>query len=162
MGDDVYCTDASSLLKLKQDFRRSVFPTLWGKVEKLIQDGRLIAANEVLEEIKKDDVIGPWAKKHKKMFRGLEQKQVELATEVAARFPELAKAGKFGPAADPFVVALARAEGQASSGSLLSPPSQCVVVTEERGPNKIPGACKYYGVKCLTLIELFEQEGWQF
>jgi hypothetical protein len=162
MTDEVYCADASSLINLKQDFRRSVFPTLWEKVEKLIQDGRLIAANEVLEEIKNDDVLGPWAKKNKKLFRKLDQKQVELATEVAVQFPELAKAGKFGPAADPFVVALARAEGQASAGSLLPTASQCVVVTEERGPNRIPGACKHYGVKCLTLIDLFEQEGWQF
>jgi hypothetical protein len=162
MGDDVYCADASSLIKLKQDFRGSVFPTLWERVEKLIQDGKLIAANEVLEEIKKDDVLGPWAKKNKKMFRKLDQKQVELATEVATQFSELAKPGRFGPAADPFVVALARAECQASSGSLLATASQCVVVTEERGPNKIPGACKHYGVKCLTLIDLFEHEGWKF
>lgn len=162
MADDLYCADASSLLKLKQDFRRSVFPTLWERVEKLIRDGRLIAANEVLEEIKKDDVIGPWAKKHKKMFRKLDQKQIELAREVATRFQELAKPGRFGPAADPFVVALARAEGQASSSSLLPTTSQCVVVAEERGPNKIPGACKHYSVECLTLLDVFEREGWKF
>jgi hypothetical protein len=162
MGDDVYCADASSLIKLKQEFRRSVFPTLWERVEKLVQDGRLIAANEVLEEIKKDDVLGPWAKKNKKLFRKLDQKQVELAREVATRFPELAKPGRFGPAADPFVVALARAEGQDLSASLLPSASPCMVVTEERGPNKIPGACKHYGVICLTLIDLFEREGWKF
>ncbi|HEX2711708.1 MAG TPA: DUF4411 family protein [Candidatus Acidoferrales bacterium] len=162
MADDVYCADASSLIKLKQDFRRSVFPTLWEKVEELIRADRLIAANEVLEEIKKDDVLAPWAKKHKKMFRKLDQKQVELAREVATQFPELANPGRFGPAADPFVVALARAQGQDLSGLLLPSASPCVVVTEERGPNKIPGACKHYGLTCITLLDLFEREGWKF
>lgn len=162
MADDVYCIDASSLIKLKQDFRRNVFPTLWEKVEKLIQEGRLIAANEVYEEIKKDDVLGPWAIKNKKMFRQLDQKQVELATEVAGKFRELAKPGRFGPAADVFVVALALVQDPGLSGSLLSSPSSCVVVTEERGPNKIPGACMHYNIICLTLIDLFEREGWKF
>jgi|DewCreStandDraft_5_1066085.scaffolds.fasta_scaffold00555_50 hypothetical protein len=162
MADDVYCIDASSLIKLRQDFRRSVFPTLWDKVEKLIQGGRLVAANEVLEEIKKDDVLGPWAKKNKKMFRKLDQKQVELAAEVAGKFRELAKPGRFGPAADTFVVALGSAQDQALSGSLLSSPSRCLVVTEERGPNKIPGACKHYGVICVSLVDVFEREGWKF
>jgi len=162
MPDDVYCADASSLIKLKQDFRRSVFPSLWERVEKLTHGHRLIAANEVLEEIKNDDVLGPWARKNKTMFRKLDQNQAGLATEVAARFPELAKPGRFGPAADTFVVALARAENQVSAGSLLPVGPQCVVITEERGPRKIPGACQHYSVKCFTLIDLFEREGWQF
>src|SRR5713101_6163291 len=104
MADDIYCIDASSLIKLKQDFRRNVFTSLWDKLEKLIQEDRLIAANEVVEEIKKDDILGPWARKNKKVFRKLDQKQVELAAEVAGKFPELAKPGRFGPAADTFVV----------------------------------------------------------
>jgi hypothetical protein len=162
MADDVYCIDASSLIKLKQDFRRNVFPTLWDKVEKLIQQGRLIAANEVLEEIKRDDALGPWARKNKRMFKKLDQEQIELAGEVACKFPELAKPGRFGPAADPFVVALARVQVQSTSSSLLPPDSECVVVTEERGPNKIPSACKHYSVTCVSLVDLFERESWTF
>ncbi|HVS75245.1 MAG TPA: DUF4411 family protein [Candidatus Acidoferrales bacterium] len=162
MADDIYCIDASSLIKLKQDFRRNVFTSLWDKLEKLIQEGRLIAANEVLEEIKKDDILGPWARKNKKVFRKLDQKQVELAAEVAGKFPELAKPGRFGPAADTFVVALARVQDQELAGSLLSPQSRCVLVTEERGPNKIPGACKHYAVTCVNIVDLFEREGWKF
>ena len=38
-----YCIDASSLLKMKEDFPRKVFPALWDRMEKLIKDGRLFA-----------------------------------------------------------------------------------------------------------------------
>jgi hypothetical protein len=162
MADDVYCIDASSLIKLKQDFRRNVFSTVWDKVEKLIQEDRLVAPNEVLEEIKNDDVLGPWARKNKQMFKKLDQKLVERAGEVAGRFPELAMPGRFGPAADPFVVGLARVRDQDLSGSLLSSASRCMVVTEERGTNRIPGACKHYGLTCVSLVDLFEREGWKF
>ncbi len=146
MAADLYCIDASSLIKLKQDFRRNVFSTLWDKVEELVQAGGLIAPDEVFREMEKDDILGPWARKNKKMFKKLDQKQIDAAKEIASHFPNLAKPGRFGPAADPFVVALARLEDQELSNSLVSSTFRCVVVTEERGPDKVPGACKRYNL----------------
>jgi hypothetical protein len=37
-----YSIDASSLLKLKEDFPRKVFPALWDRMEQLIKDGRIL------------------------------------------------------------------------------------------------------------------------
>jgi hypothetical protein len=55
-----YCIDASSLLKLKEDFPRKVFPALWDRMEQLIKDGRLFAPEEVFKEIEFDDEISAW------------------------------------------------------------------------------------------------------
>jgi len=157
-----YCIDASSLIKLKQDFPPGVFPNVWEKVEELVGSGRLIAPDEVAREIENDDVLGPWAKRHKKMFRRLDQQQINLVKEIALRFPKLAKPGRFGPAADAFVVALARLENAAAT-DLFTSKAECVVVTEERGsPEKIPGACGYYKIACASLVGLFQREGWVF
>jgi len=59
MPGDTYCIDASSLIKLKQDFPRTVFPTVWGRIEGLVSDGHLFAPIEVFNEIEKDDILGP-------------------------------------------------------------------------------------------------------
>ncbi len=163
MPDDTYCIDASSLIKLKQDYPRKTFPTVWEKIEQLVNDGRLFAASEVFDEIKKDDVLGPWAKHRKRtMFRKLDVAQIAAAKTVVNRFPNLAKPGKFGPAADPFVVALAQVENQSFGSSLLSARRRCIVVTEEIGPHKIPGACTAFKVSCTNLVGLFDGEGWVF
>ncbi len=162
MAADLYCFDASSIIRLKQDFPRKVFPTVWEKVEELIRAGRLIAPDEVFREIKKDDVLGPWAKRNKKMFRRADQEQIDAAKDVTSRFPSLAKPGKFGPAADPFVVGLAHLESQKLSSLLLQSGAKCIVVTEERGPASIPGACTHFKLTCVSLVEVFERESWVF
>jgi hypothetical protein len=162
MAADIYCIDASSLIKLKQDFPRQVFSTLWEKVEELVASGRLIAPDEVFREIEKDDMLGPWAKQNKNMFRKLDQDQLDAAKDVTSRFRNIAKPGRFGPAADPFVVALAHLESRRLRSSLLESQSECVVVSEERGPGKIPGACAHYDLTCVALVDLFQREGWKF
>jgi len=96
------------------------------------------------------------------MFRKLDQAQLEAAKDVTSRFPSLAKPGRFGPAADPFVVALAQLESQKLSGLLFAAQSRCVVVSEERGPGKIPAACSHYNLTCVPLVDLFQREGWRF
>ena len=122
----------------------------------------MIAPDEVRREIERDDLLGPWAKKNKDMFRKLDQAQLDTAKDVTTHFPSLAKPGKFGPAADPFVVALAHLEDQRTRSSLLQQGSRCVVVTEERGADRIPGACNGYNLACVALVDLFDREGWKF
>jgi hypothetical protein len=54
MTGDLYCVDSSSLIRLKQDFPRSVFPAVWEKIEELVEQERIIAPDEVLREIKRE------------------------------------------------------------------------------------------------------------
>ena len=59
---------------------------------------------------------------------------------------------KGGKNADPFVIAKAAIDGRA------------VVTMEQLRPNavKIPNICQHFCVKCLSLEEFMEEEGWQF
>jgi hypothetical protein len=65
---------------------------------------------------------------------------------------ELQKILKGGNNADPFVIAKAACE------------NRTVVTMETLKPNgvKIPNICKHFGVKCLSLEEFMDEEGWQF
>ena len=162
MTADIYCSDASSLIDLNRHYKRSIFPGVWGKIEELAQEGRLIAPDEVRWEVERgDDELVPWVKKNRKMFRKLDQDQADVARDVIAHFPNLAKPGKFGPAADPFVVALAQVEDKRQSRSLLQQQFRCVVVTQE-GRHGIPAACNHYSLIWVSLLGLFDREGWEF
>ena len=61
---NIYIIDTSSLIEMKERYPKNNFPTLWNKVEKLIQDERLITHIEVKKEIEKgDDELKEWIKK---------------------------------------------------------------------------------------------------
>lgn len=159
-----YSIDASSLLKLKTDFPKASFPALWQRIEELIREGRLCAADEVRVEIEADDDISDWIVQHAAMFKKIDGKQWLLAQEIANKYPQMAKPGKLGPAADPFVVALARAHNSARGESLFKDEEwECVVVTEETpGVEKIPTVCKAFHIDCIGLVQLIKNEGWVF
>lgn len=163
MAETCYCIDASSILKLKQDFRRVVFGTVWQKTEELIKNRRLFSPAEVLHEIENDRDLAPWLKKRANMFWKLDSEQWAIAMRVTKQFPDLAKPGKLAPAADPFVIALAIHHNERRAPTLYDTTAECVVVTEERGgPQQIPAACAHFQVKCVDLVGMFELERWEF
>jgi len=163
MAETCYCIDASSILKLKQDFRRVVFATVWHKTEELIKNQRLFSPVEVLREIENDRDLAPWLKKQAHMFRRLDSEQWGIAMRVTKQFPDLAKPGKLAPAADPFVIALAIHHNEPPAHTLYEAAEECIVITEERGgPQQIPAACAHFQVKCVDLVGMFELEEWEF
>jgi len=132
-------------------------------MEQLIKDGRLFAPEEVFKEIEFDDEISAWVVQQKIMFKKIDGHLWTLASEVANRYPAIAKSGKFGPAADPFVIALARAENDQESKGLFDEECECAVVTEEGGGiEKIPAVCAARHVLCINLVQLLKDEGWVF
>lgn len=147
-----YCVDTCALIDLSRWHPRDVFPSLWSDLEKLISTRCLIAPDEVLRELRpKDDALCNWAKSNKRMFVSLTKGQVEIAREIVHSFPKLIDQDKTIADADPFVIALARTDG-------------CSVVTSEQPGNgpKIPDVCDHYKIECLSLVELFRQENWEY
>jgi len=73
--------------------------------------------------------------------------------EILSKFPKLIDTNKTTADADPFIIALALSRN-------------CTVVTNERGGTsdnpKIPYVCEYYGVKCLSLIDFFREQKWEY
>lgn len=164
---NVYCIDTSSLIELKIKYPREVFPTLWEKMEELIQSGRIIAPIEVKKEIEKgDDELKKWVrgKKRNRMFIKPDENQVMKVKEILKDFPFLAKPDKPDePNADPWLFAVVLVKIEEEKERLIQYNSY-IIVTEEsqRKPKKIPAVCKEIGIVSINLIGLFKEEGWKF
>lgn len=164
-----YCIDTSALIDLNKWYPIEVFPTLWGNLDDLVQQGRLTAPREVLKEIeRKDDDLLRWVKDHRNMFTEPSPEQLETVKDILRLFPNLIDHTKSIPDADPFVIALALVKNKEEQSSFFA--GKCLVVTQEkpsRGDRpKIPDVCQHYGVECITgptaLTDLFKKEDWKF
>lgn len=155
-----YCVDASAIIHAWRDlYRPASFPTLWQRVDELIDAGRLVAPQDVREELRGPEDLVEWADARQRMFRELDRELQQVLREVLTDLDSvmrerglrfLAKDLK----ADPVVVALARL-------------TDCAVVTQERprgaqGRPKIPDLCGRHRVRCMNLAELIEAEHWRF
>src|SRR5580704_14654482 len=112
MADDIYCIDTSSLMEMVRQYPKSRFPSLWQKMDSLVKAGRLIAPKEVLKEIKQgEDSLVEWATDKRRMFKPLDAEQAKAASKILALCPSLINPLNERPQADPFLIALAQAEG---------------------------------------------------
>ena len=74
-----YVIDSCSLIELNRKYPIDIFPTVWKKVEILIDNGFLVSPKEVLKEIEKgDDNLKEWAKKQTKLFKNLSARQIQI------------------------------------------------------------------------------------
>ena len=157
-GGAVYCFDTSSLLHAwRRAYPPKRFSRLWACFDDLIEEGRMVASIEVLNELKKkDDDVFEWAKDRKEsMFLEIDEKiQVQIG-QIMADYPRLVdtKTGKSG--GDPFVIAQAMIQNP-----------HYIIVTEEQGGSskspKIPYVCIQEGLRHINLLTLIEDEDWSF
>jgi len=121
----------------------------------VIAEGRMVAPDEVLAELKRKlDAPYRWAKKQGGLFVPLELPIQEAAAAILKQFPKLVDTRTDRMSADPFVIALAQVQG-------------CAVVTGERPTNSlqkpnIPDVCRALNIPCLSMMELFRSERWVF
>lgn len=159
---DIYCMDTSSLIEMKE-FPQDVFPNVWGSMDKLYKEGKLIIPVEVRKEIEQgDDELKRWVKDKKKIFIRPDKNQIKKTMEILEKYSFLAKAEKPGPNADPWLIALAIVKNGEEQEELF--PNKYIVVTEESKTriDRIPAVCGDYNIECINLIELFRREGWKF
>jgi hypothetical protein len=66
----IYSFDTSSILHAwRRAYPPEVFPAIWQRLDGLIQQGQLIASEEVLVELEqKDDEVHGWARQRRAMF----------------------------------------------------------------------------------------------
>lgn len=159
----VYIIDTSSLVTLHQWRPPRNNRVVWENLDRLINDGRLIAPHEVYEELTAgEDALSRWAKRRKKeggLFRKTTRQHAGIAKEIIHRFPDFVERDRPDTQADPFVVALARHESESQLGF-----QQNVVVTEEKftptGRPRIPHVCAAYGLRYLSIHQMYVSEGW--
>jgi len=136
-------------------YPQRLFPSLWERLDELVQQGRLISSEEVLREIeRKEDSLFGWAKEREQMFIPLND-DIQSATQlVLAEFPKLVDSRTGKSFADPFVIATAQVTGT-------------TVVTGERHEGtpkrpKIPNVCSALGIPWMGTVALIEAEEWTF
>lgn len=163
MVKNFYVIDTSSLIDLNKHNPLDVFPTLWKKIESLINSDMLISHKEVFNEIsQQDDQLFEWSKKNKKMFRDITSRQTQLVSEILKKYPSLIKIDRKYDA-DPWLIALARELKENPQQTLVE--VKRLIVTEEtlRGDKvKIPLVCQEFEIACINRIQMFREERWQF
>lgn len=146
-----YSIDTSALLDAAvRWYPQNVFPSVWGFLDGMVDDGGLVAVEELLRELqRRDDAIHEWVKARKARMLVTLEDDIQLAVmEVLSEFPKLVDQRPSKNLADPFVIALAKARG-------------LVVVSGELGGTrerpKIPVVCDHFGIRCLTLPQVFQE-----
>ncbi len=150
----VYSIDSSSLIHAwNRAYRPKNFPTFWAHLEDLIEEGRLKASIEVLEELKKkDDDVYAWAKERKDLlFVEIKETVQDAVVYLMATHEKLVDTAKGKSGGDPFVIALA----------LANDPQMIVVTEEDAGKVRIPDVCRAEGVDCVRLADFIEREDWK-
>lgn len=163
MTSNHYIIDSCSLMELNRHNPLDVFPSVWKKIEDLINKDLLVAPKEVLNEINEgDDKLANWAKKQNKLFKDPTNKQIDIVREILNKFPSLVKENRKYDA-DPWVIALAVELATSTQKTLIS--IKRIVVTEEkiRGNKvKIPFVCQKYEIESIDIIDMFRKESWTF
>ena len=164
--DTYYIIDSSSLIELNRKYPIDIFPSLWKNMEGLIKNGFLLSHEEVFKEIiEGDDELAGWAKRHRRLFKGYDEKQMETVREILLKYPSLAKADNEKASADPFLIAMAVGFLNDKQQTLDGSRKGKLIVTEEklRGNRvRIPFVCKDYGIDCIEVLEMCRREGWKF
>lgn len=150
-----YCIDTSSLLEAwGRSYRPQTFRAFWRRLEQMIAERRGVICEEVRTEIEDDsNKLIDWVKQQHDFVVQFDRQQELIVKQVMCQFPGVVNLKKNKGWADPFVIALAKVGGH-------------VVVTEEgrgaqNGP-KIPYICLSYGVHCMNLADMIDNERWTF
>lgn len=156
MPETVYSIDTSAILDGHvRWYHPDSFPSFWERVDELIAEERLLAAEEVMVELKKreDGPVYKWAKARDKMIVAPELPIQENVARILGSHPRLVSRVKERSLADPWVIGVAM-------------DCQGTVITGEgRGRQnhpKIPDVCRDYGIPCISIAQLVREEGWRF
>ncbi|HEY5895640.1 MAG TPA: DUF4411 family protein [Chthoniobacterales bacterium] len=140
-------------------FPTDVFTSLVDKMDRLMDEGRLLAPSLVEEEL---NAVGTaeltaWAKARPTIFVPLAEVLAE-GLSIQGRFPGLKDAKAEFEEADAYVIALARLR----DGIVVT---QETLASEKRNPKRthfIPDVCRELGLPCISLLGLMRREGWKF
>lgn len=154
----MYIFDTSPLSELFRSYYRGRFPTLWGKLEALIANGKVSSTREVKNELERYGRADEnWIRNNSAIFTTPTAHEANFVKRIYAvrhfqQNIELKKIHKGGFNADPFVVAKAAV-------------NKGIVVTLESIPKngvRVPNICKHFNIECCNLEDFMEAEGWVF
>ncbi|PKB63446.1 MAG: hypothetical protein BZY80_07175 [SAR202 cluster bacterium Io17-Chloro-G2] len=149
-----YSIDTSSIIHARRRaYPPDIFPSLWDRIEGLIQEHTLVATEEVLHELERqDDEIYRWASRQTEMFIPIDREIQPIVSGILLQHPNLIDVRRNRSGADPFVIALAIHRGS-------------TVVTQEVPTNHpsrphIPDVCAAVSIPCINILQLIREQGW--
>lgn len=149
-----YLLDSSALFDLKRDYPISIFPSLWSNFNNLCKQKIIVAPREVYREIKKgNDELVEWADELDDIFLEPSDGEIQILQDVMNCYPEkiISKYGT-GTWADPLLIAAAKHYNLPIIQHEVSDPFQY----------KIPSIALRFNVRCLKLVNLFDEQSWRF
>jgi len=164
---EIFCFDTSAFVRLHRFYPKAVIPDIWVELDRLFKAGKIISHEYVFDEIlpdpKKADDLGKWIEKKEKSFRPITQFQLDTVGDVLAKFPKLIDPNNEKNQADPWLIAMMREYKEQEDSGLFPDQTNYFLVTEEstQKDNRIPAACKKYGINHLTLFEFFGKMKWK-
>ena len=86
-----YSFDTSAILNAwRRHYHPKTFPSLWSKLDELIESRDIIASEEVMVELRrKDDEVYAWARERVQMFTPLYPDIQQSAANILANYPRL-------------------------------------------------------------------------
>lgn len=153
----MYSVDTSALIDgLERYYRPASFPSLWQRIDDLIDEGRFVCTEEVLDEAKRRDLPAKkWCvERRDRVIVATDAAVAVEAQTLLGRYPQMTKSLKGRNRADPFVIVVAKMRGatvvtgEGQDGSETRP--------------KIPWVCRQLKIPCIRLADLIAQEGWAF
>lgn len=151
-----FTLDTCMLIDLADFYPRDVFKTTWEALEEEIAEGRICICQAVREELQRGgDDLYKWAKAITGFVCAESADDMKHAQTISQAYPEWVNQTK--NAADPFLIAHGLTTAR-------------VVVTSEKWAEsnvsnkkqKVPNVAKAFGVKTITLVEFFREQGWVF
>ena len=154
-----YSIDTDSLLWAWQAYPRDVasFKPVWETMERLIEEGTVMASEEVLEElaVKEGDEVHEWARTRPGLWHTSDEHVQRALRGILVKHRGIIDMGKNRSGGDPWVIAVAIVEG-------------ATVISEEdrnlRTPDtkpKIPDVCDRLNVRCIKFGEFVRDPAWQ-
>ncbi len=146
-----YCVDTSGWLDgWQRHYPPDVFPTLWTKIDGLVQSGEIIASEEVYLELeRKSDELHKWIQARKQMLVPLEEPIQLRAAMLLGEHPRLVDTLRGRSKADPFVIATAIERnavvvtGEILTGNLEKP--------------RIPDVCQVKAIRCINFLQMIRE-----
>jgi hypothetical protein len=155
----MYVFDTSPLSVLFKNYYPRRFPTLWRNFNGLVAAEGLVSTREAYREIEDGPSaeLREWGRNNQALFSTPTAAEGEFVARIygVQHFQQNLEQQKLlrgGRNADPFIIARAAVENR-------------TVVTMElfkQNAARIPNICRHFNVRCMTLEEFMEAEGWQF
>ncbi len=145
-----YIIDTSAMLSQKSDeqYRRSVYQSLWIKIDGMVEKQEIVTCSEIEYEVQ-DDEIKNWMKTFGMKVLPIDDEVQENVKEIVTSInKDLVDFRANKSSGDAFLIATAKKYS-------------LTVISEEaaNSPKKIPFTCKKMGIKCINLLGFMEENG---